>query len=75
VAVSASAAGVAYLLPVLGSALSLPMWVRDVSPFQHLAAVPVHPYALTGGVVMSVLAAVVAVAGVRAFARRDLVGA
>jgi ABC-2 type transport system permease protein len=75
VAASVSAAGMAYLLPVLGKALSLPMWVRDLSPFQHLAAVPVKPYALTGGMVMSVLAVAVAVAGVRAFSRRDLVGA
>lgn len=75
VALSASAAGVAYLLPVLGNALSLPMWVRDLSPFQHVAAVPVHPYALTAGVVMTALAAVVAAAGVRSFVRRDLTGA
>ncbi len=74
VVLSASAAGVAYLLPVLGSALSLPVWVRDLSPFQHLAAVPVHPYALTSGLVMLGLAAVVAALGVAAFTRRDLTG-
>jgi ABC-2 type transport system permease protein len=75
VALSASAAGVAYLLPVLGNALSLPVWVRDLSPVQHLAAVPVHPYALTAGLVMTTIAVVVAAAGVRSFARRDLTGA
>jgi ABC-2 type transport system permease protein len=75
VALSASAAGVAYLLPVLGAALSLPTWVLDLSPFQHLAAVPARPYALTSGVVMTVLAVLTAVVGVRSFVRRDLVGA
>jgi len=75
VALSASAAGVAYLLPVLGRSLSLPMWVRDLSPFQHLAAVPVQPYGLAAGVVMSLTVVAVAGAGVRAFTRRDLVGA
>lgn len=75
VALSASAAGVAYLLPVLGNALSLPVWVRDLSPFQHVMAVPVQPYGLTAGLVMTVLAVVVGALGVRSFVRRDLVGA
>lgn len=75
VAVAGSAAGVGYLLPALGSALSLPMWLRDLSPFQHVAAVPVHPYAVTSGVVMTLLAVLTVAAGLRAFARRDLTGA
>lgn len=75
VAVAASAAGVAYLLPVLGSALSFPGWVLDLSPFQHLAQVPVHPYALTSGLVMLGLAAGLAAVGGAAFQRRDLTGA
>jgi ABC-2 type transport system permease protein len=75
VALSASAAGVAYLLPVLGSALSLPVWVRDLSPFQHLAAVPVHPWAVTPAVVMLLLAVVLGAAGMAGFERRDLSGA
>jgi ABC-2 type transport system permease protein len=75
VALSASAAGVAYLIPVLGSTLDLPGWVTAVSPFQHLATVPVEPYALTSGVVMCLAAAVGTVLGVRLFSRRDLAGA
>ena len=75
VPLSAGLAGAAYLLPPLGSTLSLPAWVRDLSPFQHLAVVPVHPYAVTSGLVMIGLAATLAVLGVTAFTRRDLAGA
>ncbi|MGZ6804818.1 MAG: hypothetical protein ACXVFU_17390, partial [Nocardioidaceae bacterium] len=74
VVLSATAAAVAYLLPTVGTALSLPMWVRDLSPFQHLAAVPAHPWAATPGLVLLGLAAALAVAGVAAFDRRDLSG-
>ena len=49
--------------------------MRDLSPFQHLAAVPVHPYALTPGVLMLLVAAALAALGVAAFGRRDLTGA
>ena len=72
---SASLAAVCYLLPVVGKALGLPVWVRDVSPFQHLAVVPVRPYALTSGVVMLLVAAAVGALGVVAFSRRDLTSA
>ena len=75
VVLGASAAGVGYLLPVLGSALGLPVWVRDLSPFQHLAMVPVHPWALTSGLVLLGLSAALTVLGVLAFDRRDLTGA
>jgi ABC-2 type transport system permease protein len=69
---SASLAALCYLLPAVGKALGLPVWVRDVSPFQHLAVVPVQPYAVTSGVVMLLLAAAVGSFGVVAFSQRDL---
>lgn len=75
VVLPASLAGVGYLLPALGSALSLPMWVRDLSPFQHLAAVPAHPWAATSGLVLLGCAAALVAAGVVGFDRRDLSGA
>ena len=75
VALSASLAGVAYLVPVLGSALDLPSWATAISPFQHLATVPVEPYALTSGVVMTALAVAGTAAGLLLFERRDLAGA
>jgi ABC-2 type transport system permease protein len=75
VALSASVAGAAYLLPTLGSALSLPGWVLDASPFQHLAKVPMDAYAVTSGALMLLLAAALTVGGVTAFSRRDLTGA
>jgi ABC-2 type transport system permease protein len=75
VAGSASLAVLGYLLPVLGKALGLPVWVRDLSPFQHLAVVPVQEYAVTSGLLMLVVATAVAALGVAAFARRDLISA
>ena len=75
VSLSASAAAVAYLLPSLGSALSWPQWLLDLSPFSHLALVPAEGYALQSGLVMLGVAALLMGIGVRAFARRDTVGA
>ncbi|MDP3712011.1 MAG: hypothetical protein Q8R60_05950 [Mycobacteriales bacterium] len=72
---SASVSAVAYLLPALGQGVGLPLWVRDVSPFQHLAVVPVEPYAVTAGLLMLGLASVVTAAGMVLLARRDLAGA
>jgi ABC-2 type transport system permease protein len=75
VPVSASAAAVAYLLPSIGDAMSWPQWVMDLSPFEHLAIVPIHPYALQSGLVLAGVALIVTVVGAIGFARRDLVGA
>jgi ABC-2 type transport system permease protein len=75
VALGASAAGAGYLLPVLGAALDLPSRALDVSPFQHLARVPVHPYAWTSGLLMLAAAAVLGIVGLWSFSRRDLTGA
>lgn len=72
---SASVSAVAYLLPALGQAVGLPLWVRDLSPFQHLSVVPAEPYATTSGLVMLGLAGCVGAVGVALLRRRDLVGA
>lgn len=69
---SVSAAVLAYLLPTVGRALGLPVWVRDLSPFQHLAVVPVAPYAWTSGLLMLAGAAALVATGVLRFSRRDV---
>jgi ABC-2 type transport system permease protein len=75
VPLSAGVAGASYLLPVIGRALSLPAGVLDLSPFQHLAAVPMNPYAATSGVVMVLVAAILVATGAVGLSRRDLTGA
>ncbi|MEI8081560.1 MAG: hypothetical protein WCI74_06905, partial [Actinomycetes bacterium] len=75
VAVGASAAVVAYVLQMVGPALKWPEWTLGISPFHHLAAVPVDPFGWTAAIVMVVVGAVLAVVGIVAFGRRDLVGA
>lgn len=72
VTASVSTSVLAYLLPTVGRALGLPIWVRDLSPFQHLAVVPVDPYAWTSGVVMLAGAAALMTIGVLRFVRRDI---
>lgn len=75
VAVPAAVTVAAYVLTLLGPALSWPGWVVDLSPFTHLAYVPAEPFALTSAVVMTLIGCVAGACGVAAFSRRDLVGA
>ncbi|MGY1606958.1 MULTISPECIES: hypothetical protein [unclassified Geodermatophilus] len=63
-----------YLLLVLADSFGWPSWVRGISPFAHLAAVPAEPVDVAGAVGMLVTALVLAVAGLAAYARRDLRG-
>jgi ABC-2 type transport system permease protein len=75
VVVPATAVAIAYVLSFVGPALDLPGWVTGLSPFYHVALVPVADYALTQGLVMLALTALFTVVGWWAFDRRDLVGA
>jgi polyether ionophore transport system permease protein len=75
VVVGASAAVAAYVLEVVGPMLHWPQWVLAVSPFHHLAAVPVDAFALPATIVMVVIGTALAVGGIVGFQRRDLVGA
>jgi ABC-2 type transport system permease protein len=75
VAVPVGAVVVSYILSFVGPALELPGWVIGLSPFYHLAMVPLDDYGLTQGLVLLALAAVATAVGVRAFQRRDIVGA
>jgi ABC-2 type transport system permease protein len=75
VVVGASAAVVAYVLELVGPILQWPEWVVAMSPFHHLAAVPVDPFGLPAAIVMVAVGVVLAGAGIVAFESRDLVGA
>lgn len=63
---------VSLVLSMLGPALDWPQWALDLSPFAHLALVPAEPWAATSGMVMTTLGAVLGIAGLVAFHRRDL---
>jgi ABC-2 type transport system permease protein len=63
-----------YLLLALADSFRWPEWVRDVSPFAHLAAVPAEPWDVTGAVAMTAIAALLAAAGLARYGRRDLRG-
>jgi ABC-2 type transport system permease protein len=75
VGVPVGAVVVTYVLQIVGQGLHFPGWVIGLSPFYHLALVPVDDFALTQGLVMIALALVATAVGWVAFNRRDLVGA
>jgi ABC-2 type transport system permease protein len=64
--------GAAFAWELVGALLGAPGWLLGVSPFHHVAAVPVRAFDVTGAVVMTGLAAVAAALGVALFGRRDL---
>lgn len=63
---------VAAVVGLLAETLKLPQWVRDISPFEHVAAVPAQDFAI--GPVLILLAISVALVGlsVLAFDRREV---
>ena len=63
-----------FLLLIFADSFGWPSWIRDVSPFAHLAAVPAEPVDVTGAVGMVLLAVVLGVVGIAGYARRDLRG-
>jgi ABC-2 type transport system permease protein len=56
----------------LGQLLSLPEWVREVSPFEHIPLLPAAAFDAVPLVVLTVVAAVLIVGGVAAFRQRDV---
>lgn len=74
VAVGAGAVAATYLLQLIGALVKAPAWVLDISPFHHLAAVPIAPANTTAATVMVTVAAVLVAVGVVAFNRRDVAG-
>ncbi|WP_328473646.1 hypothetical protein OHA21_13050 [Actinoplanes sp. NBC_00393] len=64
----------AFLLQIVADSAGAPGWVLDLSPFAHLAPVPLAPVGVTAAVVMLVIGAVLAAAGVQGYRIRDLSG-
>jgi ABC-2 type transport system permease protein len=60
-----------FVVGLFAELLDLPSWVVDVSPFQHVPAMPSEGFALTPIVALTAIAAVLMAAGVAGFRRRD----
>jgi len=63
-----------YLLLVLAESFGWPSWLRGLSPFAHLAAVPAEPVDVAGALGMVHVALLLAAVGLVGYARRDLRG-
>ncbi|WP_432535107.1 polyketide antibiotic transporter [Kineococcus arenarius] len=61
-----------FLLLVLADSTGAPSWVSDLSPFAHLAPVPLEPADTAAALVMTLVAVLLAVAGAAGYRRRDL---
>jgi polyether ionophore transport system permease protein len=79
-AVPRAAAAVSYGLLVLtflwqavGSLLGAPSWLVGLTPFGHVALVPVEPFRATAAVVMIAIGVAAAAVGLAVFRRRDLI--
>lgn len=57
---------------LFGPLLELPQWVRNLSPFEHVPALPGGSFDVVPLVVLTVFAVVALTLGVRALARRDV---
>ncbi|MDG4811143.1 hypothetical protein O7634_30660 [Micromonospora sp. WMMD1120] len=61
-----------FLLLVIAESVGAPDWVRDISPFAHLAPVPLTDASMTATTVTTALAALLTALGVAGYRRRDL---
>lgn len=61
-----------FLLLVTAESIAAPVWVRDISPFAHLAPVPLAEAGLADSAVMLALATFLTGFGIAAYRRRDL---
>lgn len=61
-----------FVLDVVADSVDAPAWVASLSPYAHLAAVPVDPPDLPGALVMLAIGTALAIAGIHAYGRRDI---
>lgn len=61
-----------FLLLVIAESVAAPMWVQELSPFAHLAPVPLTAVDWSATTVMLTAAVALVVAGLVGFGRRDL---
>lgn len=61
-----------FVIGLLGQALDLPDWARDLSPFEHVPPLPAADPSLTAPALLAALAAALTAAGLAGFRRRDV---
>ncbi|MEV0902770.1 hypothetical protein [Actinoplanes sp. NPDC049802] len=61
-----------FLLLVIAESVAAPAWVRDLSPFAHLAPVPLTGPDPTASMIMLAMAAALTIAGLGGYRYRDL---
>jgi len=66
---------VAFLWQLVGSLLGVPKWLVDITPFAHVASVPVQSFRAGAAAVMVAVGLVTVAAALPAFRHRDLTGA
>ncbi|WP_280418792.1 ABC transporter permease [Nocardia carnea] len=64
--------GFALIVGFFGPIMDLPQWVHDLSPFQHIARIPMEEIRWPALIVLAVLAALSAAVGAYRFRERDL---
>ncbi|MGO8873356.1 MAG: ABC transporter permease [Acidimicrobiales bacterium] len=74
-AISYCLVSAAFLWYLVGSLLSLPKWVIDLTPFQHIGLVPAQAFRPAAAGIMVAIGLVATVAALGVFRRRDLLGA
>jgi ABC-2 type transport system permease protein len=66
-----AAVGLFAVIGFLGQLLQLPNWVMDLSPFQHVPAMPAEGFSSVPLVMLTAVAAVLVGIGMAAFRHRD----
>lgn len=64
--------GFVAVVVLFGEVLSIPQWVQDLSPFEHLALAPSQPFRWTPVLVLGGLALAMSAGGMVGFRRRDV---
>ena len=65
---------VAFLWQLVGSLLGAPKWVVNLTPFAHIASVPIHSFRAGAAAVMIAIGLLTAAGALVLFDRRDLTG-
>jgi ABC-2 type transport system permease protein len=66
---------IAFLWELVGSLLGVPRWLVELTPFKHVAPVPVQTFSTGAALIMVGIGVIAAIAAIEAFRRRDLLGA
>jgi ABC-2 type transport system permease protein len=62
-----------FLWQLVGSLVSVPKWLLEITPFAHVGLVPVQPFRVVASILMIALGVAAALAAGTLFARRDLI--